>query len=306
MTIDLSIVIVSWNTCDLLAQCLASIYANPPSCEFDVFVVDNASSDGSPAMVGERFQQVRLIENLQNVGFARANNQAVRHSTARLVLLLNPDTEVRAGALQALVDFIDARPLTGAAGARLLNSDGTLQASCYPEPTLSRELWRLFHLDLIAAYGVYHMTDWDTATARPVDIVLGACLLIRRQALDQVGLLSEDYFMYTEELDLCHDLRRAGWQIHWVPEAQVLHYGGQSTTQVASEMFIKLYQGKVAYFRKHQGRVAALLYKLILLSATLVRLSVSPFAWFEQSSRRQRHVALTRNYQRLFVALPRM
>ncbi|MCL5996874.1 MAG: glycosyltransferase [Chloroflexi bacterium] len=306
MTTDLSVVIVSWNTCDLLAQCLASIYANPPLCAFEVFVVDNASSDGSPAMVRERFPKVRLIENLQNVGFACANNQAIRHSTARLVLLLNPDTEVRAGALQALADFIDAHPLTGAAGARLLNPDGTLQASCYPEPTLSRELWRLFHLDLIAAYGVYHMTDWDTITTRPVDIVLGACLLIRRQALDQVGLLSEDYFMYTEELDLCHDLRRSGWQIHWVPEAQVLHYGGQSTTQVASEMFLKLYQGKVAYFRKHHGRLSALLYKLILLSATAVRLSVSPLAWFEQSSRRQRHIALTRNYQRLFVALPRM
>lgn len=303
---DLSIIIVSWNTCGLLAQCLTSIYANAPSCAFEVFVVDNASSDGSTAMVRRDFPQARLIANNFNAGFARANNQAICQSEARLVLLLNPDTDVEPGALDALIQYIDAYPHAGAAGARLLNSDGSLQPSCYPAPTLAREFWRLFHLDRLYAYGVYDMSRWDSAAPRAVDVVMGACLLLRREALDQVGLLSEDYFMYSEELDLCWNLRQSGWQVYWVPGARVVHYGGQSTTQVASDMFLRLYQGKVLYIRKHHGRFTALLYKGILLGATAMRLLAGPFALFEKAPRRQRHLALTHNYQRLLVTLTRM
>lgn len=316
MLIDLSIIIVNWNTRDLLAQCLASLFEQPTTDDgqpvlsvvggrrWAVWVVDNASTDGSAQMVRERFPQVRLIENTENVGFARANNQAISQSAGRYVLLLNPDTEVQPGALEALVRFMDAHTQAGAAGARLLNPDGTLQLSCYPAPTLPREFWRLFHLDVLWPYACYPTAGWDPNTPREVDVVQGACLILRREALDQVGLLDEDYFIYSEEVDLCHRLRQHGWKVCWVPQATVMHYGGQSTQQVAAEMFLRLYQGKLLYFRKHHGWLAAQVYKLILLAAALTRLLLSPLALLERPPQRQQHLVLAGHYRRLVRALP--
>jgi len=303
---ELSVIIVSHNTRDLLAQCLASVYAHPPHGDFEVLVVDNASADGSAQMVRQRFPQVHLIENRQNAGFARANNQAIRQSTGQHVLLLNPDTEVEPGALETLVRFMDGHPQAAAAGARLVNPDGSLQPSCHPAPTLSREFWRLFHLDALWPYACYSTAGWDSETPREVDVVQGACLILRREALDQVGLLDEDYFIYSEEVDLCHRLHRCAWKVYWVPHAVVVHRGGQSTQQAESEMFLRLYQGKVLYFRKHHGCLAGHLYKLILFAAALARLLLSPLAWLERASRRHQHLALARRYGQLLVALPRM
>jgi len=303
---NLSIIIVNWNTCDLLAQCLESVYANPPDCEFEVLVVDNASTDGSVQMVRERFPWVRLIENQENVGFARANNRAIQESTGCYALLLNPDTEVQPGALETLVRFMNAHPQAGAAGAQLLNPNGTLQPSCHPAPTLFREFWRLFHLDVLYPYALYPMKRWSLESHREVDIVQGACMILRREALDQVGLLDEDYFIYSEEVDLCHRLRQRDWKVYWIPQAVVVHYGGQSTQQVATEMFLHLYQSKLLYFRKHNGWLAAQLYKLILLAATLARLLLSPLAWLEHPPQRQQHLASAGHYRRLVRALPEM
>jgi GT2 family glycosyltransferase len=249
---------------------------------------------------------VRLIENSKNVGFAQANNQAIQQSAGCYVLLLNPDTEVQPGALETLVRFMDAHPQAGAAGARLLNPSGTLQPSCHPAPTLSRELWRLFHLDALWPYACYPMAGWDLNTPREVDMVPGACLILSRDALDQVGLLDEDYFIYSEEVDLCYRLRRAGWRLYWLPQAVVIHYGGQSTRQMAAAMFLRLYQGKVLYFRKHHGRLAAQLYKLILLIAALARLLLSPLVWLVRPPQRHQHLALASHYRRLVRALPGM
>ncbi len=306
---DLSIIIVSWNTRDLLAQCLESIAADvrqSPHLQVETWVVDNVSGDGTGQMVREQFPWVRLIENQQNVGFARANNQAIRESTGRYVLLLNPDTEVKPGALAALAQFMEVNLQVGAVGARILNPDNTLQTSCYPAPTLSREFWRLFHLELLRPYGSYRMADWDLNEPRPVDALLGACLFLRRAALDRIGLLDETYFIFSEEIDLCYRLQKADWLLYWVPQAQVVHYGGQSTQQVAAEMFLRLYQGKLIYFRKHHGQLGGRIYKLILLISALSRLLVSPLAWLETSSKRQQHLTLTNNYWRLLAALPGM
>ncbi len=330
---DLSIIIVNWNTRDLLARCLSSVVSGQSSaadnCQLttETFVVDNASADGSAAMVRERFPWVRLIENTENGGFARANNQAIRQSTGRYVLLLNPDTVVHPGALTALVTFMDAYPRAGACGPRLLNGDGALQVSCHPFPTLGREFGRLFHLDALWPRARYDMARWDPATPRAVDVVQGACMMVRREALEQVGLLDEGYFIYTEEVDLCYRLHHAdrpadhwplmdtetnlsnschSWQIYWIPRAAVVHYGGQSTGQMPAEMFLRLYGSKVLYFRKHYGRWRARVYKLILLVAALARLALSPLAWLERSLRRQQHMALASHYRRLLMALPQM
>lgn len=304
--VGLSILIVSWNTCDILDQCLQSVFANPPDCSFEVLVVDNASTDGSVAMVRERYPQVRLIQNQSNLGFAGANNQAIRASSGGYVLLLNPDTKVLPGAIPTLVSFMEATPRAGGAGARLLNPDGSLQRSCYPRPELFREFWRLFHLDLVLPYATYPIYQWKLDRTRDVDVLMGACFLLRRQVLDQIGLLDEDYFIYSEEVDLCLRVQRAGWRLFWVPQAQVIHYGGQSTQQAATEMFLRLYQGKILYFRKHYGRLAALTYKLILFAAALGRLFFTPLALLERKPGRQRHLALSNHYRRLLQALPSM
>jgi len=300
----LSIIIVSWNTADLLAQCLASIFAHPPQALFEALVVDNASADDSVAMMRRRFPQVRLLENQQNIGFAGANNQAIRHSRGEYLLLLNPDTEVAPHALQTLVDWLDHHPETGAVGPLTLNPDGSLQTSAYPAPTLAGELWRLLHLDRLRPYGVYQMKSWSLDAPRQVDALLGACLLLRRQVIEQIGLLDESYFIYSEEIDLCYRLQAAGWRLYWQPAAQIVHYGGQSTQQVAAEMFLRLYQGKLLFFRKHHGRWAGAAYKLVLLLITLTRLLMLPLVWFEPAARRREHLNLAANYRQLLLALP--
>jgi GT2 family glycosyltransferase len=304
---DLSILIVNWNTRDLLAQCLHSIVSDPTwlaGYTAEIWVVDNASSDGSPDMVRQRFPGLNVIENRENVGFARANNQAIQCSSGRYLLLLNSDTAVQPHAIQRLLCFMEQHPEAGAAGARLHFADGRMQTSCYPAPSLSRELWRLLHLDALWPYGAYPVSRWDRARPRRVDVLLGACLMLRREVLDEVGLLDETYFMYTEEVDLCQRIRQAGRTLYWVPEAVVTHFSAQSTRQAPVEMFLHLYRGKLLYFRKHHGHPAGLLYKLVLFTVAVLRLLMTPLILFERPSRRRRHLHLAHCYRQLLFALP--
>ena len=272
--------------------------------DFELIVVDNASYDGSQKMVQNQFPEVNLISNSNNPGFAKANNQALRLCTGEYVLLLNPDTVVKSGAIEKLVNFLDGSPEAGVAGARLHNPDGSLQRSAYPKPTLFREFWRLFHLDGLMHLGKYPMNGWHLDQAREVDILKGACILIRRKALDEAGLLDEEYFMYSEDLDLCTRLTNSGWHLYWIPSAEVIHFGGQSTKQVPEEMFLRLYEGKIMYFRKHQSNLAGVGYKFILYLATLVRLVLTPLTIFEQPLKRRLHLDLSHNYRQLLISLP--
>jgi GT2 family glycosyltransferase len=302
----LSIAIVNWNTRELLSNCLESIFSYPPACPYNVIVVDNASSDGSSEMVRQLFPQVCLIDNQENAGFAKATNQAIRVSDSKYVLLLNPDTVVLPDALQELVEFMENNPEAGAVGSRVLNPDGSLQTSCYVAPTLSHEFFRLFHLSRFYPDSAYQMNNWNTSTPRLVDIIQGDCLMVRKSALDQVGLLDERFFIYSEDVDLCYRLQRASWGLFWVPSAQVIHYGGQSTRQVAAEMFIQLYQSKLICMRKHHGRAAATTYKFLLLFAALPRLMLIPFSILIPTSFRSHHKNLAKNYRRLLGSLPGM
>jgi len=303
--LDLSVVIVSWNTCDLLDACLRSVLmeAEAAKLALEIFVVDNASTDQSVAMVRERYPGVSLIENKHNPGFAQANNQALMMVKGRYSLLLNPDTYVLPDGLGALVRFMDEHPEAGAAGARLLNANGTLQRSCSPEPTLVREAWRLFHLDDLRPHGAYAMRKWSIETPRKVDIVQGAAMMVRSAVLEQVGSLDEGYFMYSEEVDWCTRIRHAGWQIYWVPAARIIHYGGQSARQIADAMFLQLYRGKVQYFHKHAGEATTGAYKVVLACATLARLAASPLALIEPEPTRKRHLNLARQYRMLLRTL---
>jgi len=276
----LSVVIVNWNTRDLLEQCLQSIRedcgpllaaptqdaarrpARQPSIE--VFVVDNASEDGSVQMVKERFPWVRLIENAENLGFASANNQAIGLVNGRYILLLNSDTVVHPSAFAALTDFMERTPQAGAAGACLLNDDGTLQPACHPMLTPWREFLRLLFLDRIFHVASYGSSWWETEEPRQTEVIKGACLMLRHTALDQAGLLDGSYFMYTEEVDLCYRLAQSGWQLWWVPEAKVTHFGEASSRQVAQTMYVQLYRSKIQFYRKYGGDRRADLFKRLL------------------------------------------
>ena len=310
-TYDLSVIIVNWNTRALLVACLETVQQEVQALRkqdiyVETIVVDNASDDGSADTIRARFPWATLIENAENVGFPGANNQAMRVCQGHYVLLLNSDTEVRSGALKALLDFGKQNPAAGAFGARLLNTDGSLQHSCYPVPTLLRELWRMFHLDALYPFGVYRMAHWDIRQPREVDVLLGACIMLRREVLDAIGLMDESFFMYSEEVDLCYRVQMGGWSLYWVPTAQIMHHGGQSTKQIASEMFLRLYQSKLQFMRKHYGPFAGGLYKAILGSATLVRLLMTPLSYLEFTDKRQQHLRLAMNYRRLLFTLPQM
>ncbi len=281
----LSIIIVNWNTRELLAQCLESVRrdldhtpdAGPSSSTLaaEVIVVDNASSDGSAEAVREHFPWVHLVQNVHNMGFARANNQGLQAAVGRHLLLLNSDTVVHPGALSTLVKFIDAHPGAGACGARLLNADGSLQHACHPMLTPEREFWRLLFLERIWPQATYPMADWSTEVACPVDAIKGACLLLRRTALDQIGLLDEEYFMYTEEVDLCRRLNLGGWELWYVPQAVVTHYGGASSSQMADAMYLQLYRSKLQFYRKFGGEPAAHRARLLFSTAYAGRWAVA-------------------------------
>lgn len=298
-----SIIIVNWNTRDLLAQCLESVGAELASWEdvgVETFVVDNASTDGSSDTVSRDFPWVNLIQNTSNLGFARANNQALQQATGRYAILLNSDTRVLPGALQTLANFMDAHPQAGACGPLLLNADGSLQPSCHPVLTAGREFWRLLFLEPLAPRATYPQHRWSRASAHPVEVIKGACLVLRQEALAQVGLLDERYFMYTEEMDLCHRLLQAGWQNYWVPQAQVIHYGEASSKQASEAMFVALYRSKVQFQRKAFGPAAARRFKAALYIAYLPRAAAMSAASLVAPSLAGR----ARTYRRLLRELP--
>jgi GT2 family glycosyltransferase len=301
---QLSIVIVNWNTRQLLVNCLESIYSSPPEGVFDIWVVDNSSSDGSSAKVRQNFPEVKLIENNENVGFGRANNQAIEESRSQYLLILNPDTVVKSRAVSGLVNFLDQNPDVGIAGPKLINPDGTLQISAFPFPTLSKEFWRVFHLDKLTVRSSYPMEKWNQNQVKEVDYLSGACMLIRRSALNQIGVFDENFFIYSEEVDLCLRFKEAGWSLYWVPTTSVIHYGGRSTQQVSEDMFLKLYESKVMYFRKHHSSFTVQVYKLILFAGVIVKLMLTPLVLFAHPAQRDEHLALSNNYRHLLSTLP--
>ncbi len=269
-----SIIIVNWNTGDLLAECIRSVKESSimdtlPFAE--ILVVDNASMDHSLHQARIAFPEIRVIQNQENLGFGAANNMAAREAVGEYLLLLNPDTIVKPGAIRSLVDHLDNHPEAGAAGPKLINPDGSLQLSIYRTPTLTREMWRLFHLDSIFPYNAYPPATLSATNPQKVDTIQGTCLLVRRDIFLSIGMFDERFFMYSEEVDLCVRIRSAGWLIHWLPQAKVVHLAGQSTKLVADQMFLMLYRNKVEFFRKHYGQPKTAMYKLLLYLVSLSR-----------------------------------
>lgn len=260
---DLAIITVSYNTKDLLASCLESAILGLESSGLDgeVWVVDNASADGSADMVQLRFPQVRLIAHGQNLGFAAGNNLALQtmgfgsQARPRHVLFLNPDTRVLGNALGCMVAFLDSTAKAGAAGAQLLYDDGSFQHSAFTFPGLAQIFFDFFplHHRLLNSRlnGRYPQRLYASGQPFEVDHPLGAALMLRGDALAQVGGFDEAFFMYCEEIDLCRRIKTAGWEIYCIPQAEIVHLVGQSTSQFRDEMFVQLWHSRFLLFDKH-------------------------------------------------------
>ncbi|GIV99275.1 glycosyltransferase family 2 protein [Roseiflexus sp.] len=257
----LSIIIVNWNTRDILLDCLDTIVAYPPQRPYDIWVVDNASRDGSVAAVQSRHPYAHIIANAENRGFAAANNQAIDASCGDYVLLLNSDTLVRAQALERMAHFLDIHTRVGVVGACLLNADGTLQPSWAAFPSFWAELLGRN----VRARRPYGTVDGSTAYA--VDWVGGAALMIRREVIAKIGALDEGYFMYSEETDWCFRVRKAGWDVCYLPHATIVHLGGQSSQKASARMKAELYRSKIRFYTKHYGRHQAYALSLALRAA---------------------------------------
>jgi N-acetylglucosaminyl-diphospho-decaprenol L-rhamnosyltransferase len=269
---DVSVVIVSWNTRALTTACLASLAAGAGRATWDAVVVDNASSDDSVAAIRADFPAVQIIANPANLGFAAANNQGIRACTGRYVLLLNSDTLAAPGSLQALVAFADAHPRAGVIGPRLENPDGSFQTGPTPFPSLWTEFLSVTGIGRRLTYRGYpSRREARSLIPQPTDYVVGACMLARRDAIDQVGVLDEGYFMYSEEPDWCWRMRRAGWETWFTPSAVITHLGGQSTRQVREAMLLALYRSKVRFFRQHRGTASAAALTGIFVGVSRIR-----------------------------------
>ena len=221
----------------------------------EVVVLDNASSDGSADMVAQRFPEVRLLRGDVNVGFARGYNRAAAATTGRYLLLLNPDTITRPGAPEALVRFLDSHPRVGAVGPRLLNRDGSLQFSCrrFPRPIAAvfrnTPLGKLFPRNRFPRE--YLMTDCDHARESSVDWISGAAMCVRREVWEDVGGFDEGFFMYAEDMDWCWHARRAGWDIRYLPSAEIVHCIGRSSDQAPLRMVWQFHRSMARFYRKH-------------------------------------------------------
>ena len=277
---DLSIVIVNWNARDYLRKCLKSVYANPDGLGLEIFVVDNSSTDGSPAMLKKEFPGVKVIENKGNPGFGAANNQALKICESDFALILNPDTEISTGALAAMVGFLKQNGKAGAVGAKLLNADGTIQLTCARNfPTLLTEFFWLTTLvrrfPRNRVVGKYLMSYWDHNDKREVDCLSGACIMARLGALKKLDYFDEDYFMYGEDVDLCYRIKKAGWQIWYLPEAEIIHYGGGSSGRIAETAAIYDRISIAKFFGKHRGILTAIAYRIMCFFVGLFMSAVS-------------------------------
>jgi len=269
------VVLVCWNNRAYLEPCLESLYGAGMRHGFETVVVDNGSTDGSQDMVRDRFPDVSIVQNDGNVGLARASNQGIEATRAPFVLLLNNDTLVDGSALDALVDLMEARPDAGAVGGTLLNEDGSIQAEYNNFSTLGEEFLIATRLGEFLWPG--YPSHRQSHEARSVDWLSSACLLLRRSALDDVGLLDESYFIYGDEADLQFRLIARGWKVYYLPDAKTIHFGGCSMDRWRRRKMV--YRGKMLFYRKNYGAMREALLRAMFGTLTIAKVGVWSVAW---------------------------
>jgi N-acetylglucosaminyl-diphospho-decaprenol L-rhamnosyltransferase len=274
--LDLSIVIVNWNTRDLLRDCLTSVYASEGDFAFQVVVVDNCSQDGSISMVRDEFPLVHLIESEINGGYAYANNLGLRRLVARYYLLLNADTMLPPHALQEMLQFMDTHAEAGIAGPKLVMSNGSLDLACRRGfPTVENSCYKLFGLSRLfpksRRFGAYNLTYLDPDETSEVDSVVGAFMMVRGEVVEEVGGLDEEFFMYAEDLDWALRAKQAGWKVYYYPEVTVLHYKRQSSDQNRNRARYEFWRAMYVFYRKHYAAETPFLIHYLVLGGLVLR-----------------------------------
>ncbi len=266
--IDCSIIIVSWNTREMTRECLTSVFQNMDTSSCEVIVIDNASSDKSAEMISDSFPDVKIIQNSENTGFSKANNQGINISSGRKILLLNTDTIIKGDVISNSVTWLDAHPDVGAMGCRVLNTDGTVQRTCSMYPSLlnlallTSGLWKLPWPRFL---GRGQMTHWNRDSEREVEVISGCYLLVRRDVIDQIGLLDETFFFFGEETDWCRRMREADWALMFAPVGEIIHHGGGSAKKLNHRRDILLSEAMIHLHKKHGGVIqAAIAYAIVL------------------------------------------
>jgi hypothetical protein len=268
--VDLAIVIVNWNSGEILRKCILSIVNNPPKgYTYGLFIVDNASTDKSIEEI-KSISDVNLIENRENLGFAAGCNRGIENSQSKYILLLNPDTVVQKNTLTEIISFMDKHPMAGMAGGQLIYPDGTLQPSFGKLPSFRYHIFDALMLDRLfpksKIFGDYKMTYLDFSQEHEVDSLVGAFIIIRRKVLEQIGILDEDIFMFCEDLDLAARVKKAGWKIYYTPNARVVHYHGESTNKARLRMAFHIHKSLYYFYIKHYYPDAGNFRRLLLIS----------------------------------------
>jgi len=269
LAMKLSVIVVNWNAKTFLLKCVASALRqslqNPDLLE--IIVVDNASSDGSQRAVRDSFPEVTLIINDENYGFAKGNNIGIRASTGHYLFLINSDVVVAEGCFAKLIDYMDEHPEIGMLGPRIVGSDGKVQRSCMGYPSLWNTLCRAFALDSLfpasRLFGSHLLTFWNHDDTRPVEVINGCFWVLRRSAMEEVGLLDERFFIYGEDMDWCKRFNDSGWKVVFYSEAEVLHYGGASSANAPIRFHVEMQRANYQYWMKHHSRLAATSFLLI-------------------------------------------
>lgn len=282
---DLSIIIVNWNSRDYLKKCLESIVSQTKGIEFEVIVIDGGSFDGCAEMLAENFPQVHFIQSEENLGFAKANNRAFKTSTGENLLFLNPDTEIESNAFPTLLKSLRELPEAGAVGPHLLNSDRSVQStSIRVFPSIISEV-----LDSDALQKRFpHLRFWNIAplyensqAPSEVDAVSGACLMIKRDVFERIGMFSEQYFMYSEDIDLCYKVMKANRKTYYVPGAVVTHHGGGSSSKSDVGIFsnVLMLESRFRFFKKTRTRWYCLIYRMSMFIAGVGRFLLLAAVW---------------------------
>jgi GT2 family glycosyltransferase len=274
---DLSIIIVNWNSKDYLKKCLASVRAETQGLNYEIIVIDSGSFDGCDRLLQEVCPEATFIQSVKNLGFAKANNKAFRATKGRYVLFLNPDTELVGPAINVMYEHLRRLPKAGIIGCRLLNSDHTIQTSCVQSvPTILNQFLDCEFLRArwpkSALWGMSPLYEKD-GNPRPAAALAGTCLMLKRDVFQRVGMFSEDYFMYAEDIDLCHKLKQAGYEIYYIPGATIIHHGGGSSQAAASNFSVVMMRESIwRFLKKNRGRAYGSGYRVSMLVSSFVRL----------------------------------
>jgi len=276
----LSVVIVNYNVKYFLEQCLHSVFKAGQGIAMDVFVVDNNSVDGSILMVKDKFPKVTLIENKDNKGFAKANNQAIQQSSGEFVLLLNPDTVVEENTFRQIIDFMDTHADAGGLGVKMVDGKGRfLPESKRGLPTPAVAFYKIFGLSMLfpksKTFGRYHLGFLDKNEIHEVDILAGAFMLLRKSVLDKIGLLDEAFFMYGEDIDLSYRIVQAGYKNYYFPKTRIIHYKGESTKKSSVNYVFVFYNAMIIFARKHFSQKNAKLFSFLINLAVYLRAFVA-------------------------------